>query len=396
MNTRIEDDGAEILLGVERIGKQRPAGAMGQHIDRGYIVTDHLPVRGSARRNGRAPDAVAGRHVTVRAAVVHWHGHFAAEHDPVMQRDVGNGIKGWRDTRGHKEVLIIQRHGGRVSDIKDQRAEVGSAETVQCSGRRREKITRLCAERAHAGSDKLSLDKEIGVGRVDVQSLNGEHVGADLKERTEGRDVKIFELHGQVVRTPRRGRRVPRNRGRRILAGDLLAVKPGDQAIIISQAQCELGDVRRVHDCKRNPKVGRAVHPAHVDTDVCRDVRAEVHRSRRAFKETRDVVCCQRTIPHCDFVDLAKERIPRGIKYAATADVEAKAGGAVAGNRCGRTGSDLPIEVQLQRLSAAHGGDVVPLVGRKRIGGVYRADRSPELDRCRVNKTKLDCIILTE
>ena len=70
------------------------------------------------------------------------------------------------------------------------------------------------------------------------------------------RDVEILELNGQLVRTAPVGGRVPGRRVGRIPARDLLPVEPGNEAVVVLQAEGELGDVRGIRDLELNSDEG--------------------------------------------------------------------------------------------------------------------------------------------
>ena len=209
LNVRIGDDRAQILLGIDRIRKQRPARTVVLRVGRREVIANHLTVGGCAGRNDRAPDAITRRHVAVGAAVVHRHRRFGIEHDPIVERDVRERVEGRQNARGHQQVLVVRRHVRRMADIDDQRAEISSSGAVQCARSRREKIARLSTDLPDAGCHKFGPNQKIRVRRVDIQPLNGQHIGADLEQRAEEREIEVFELNGKVVRVPRGGGRVP-------------------------------------------------------------------------------------------------------------------------------------------------------------------------------------------
>src|SRR5206468_8795529 len=146
----------------------------------------------------------------------------------------------------------------RVADADDQRTGVRRAKAIQRARSWRRKIARLRPDGPHTRRDQLGLDEEIGVGRIDVQPLNGEHVGADLEQRSERRDIEILELNRHLVRTPPGGGRVPGWRVGRIPARDLLPVEPGNKTVVVLEAEGELSDVRWIRNFKRNSDEGSA------------------------------------------------------------------------------------------------------------------------------------------
>ena len=88
LEPRIGNHRAEVLLGIIRIGKQRPARAVTLCVGRGDTVTNQLPAASRASGKQRAPNAVPRGQVAVGAAVGHRHRRFRAKHDPIVKCDV--------------------------------------------------------------------------------------------------------------------------------------------------------------------------------------------------------------------------------------------------------------------------------------------------------------------
>src|SRR5205814_950629 len=142
----------------------------------------------------------------------------------------------------------------------------------------------------------------------------------------------------------------------RIPARDLLPIEPGNKAVVVLQAEGELGDVRRIRDLKWNWDERRAVHVPHNGPQVGGNARTNIHRNPRAAdQQTADFIRRKRAVPDGDFVDLAQERIAYGVENTPAADVEVKTRGSVIGDRSRGRGGQVTVVEQLERLAGTDG-----------------------------------------
>ncbi len=88
-------------------------------------------------------------------------------------------------------------------------------------------------EKSRRGCDQFRQDQEIAVVGADVQSVDGQHVGAGLQRAEEFAQIDLFCDRRLFDGPSGRGGGVPLRRVGRMATGDLPAVDVGHQSVIV-------------------------------------------------------------------------------------------------------------------------------------------------------------------
>ena len=168
----------------------------------------------------------------------------------------------------------------------------------------------------------MRLHEKIGVGRGDVQRLDGQHVVARHQPGSRRADIEGHPLHRLRIEMPLGGGGIPRGRCGCIGAGNQMAVQISGKSVVVAHEQLQA--VKRVGagNRERDADVGGGVGAIHLRPHVGVDVIGVADLLGIGGEQRGDFVRGQRPEPDGDLVNLALEIIPARVKDPAAADVK--------------------------------------------------------------------------